>query len=159
VRLKSETLDEAGRVVATSYFTKIDYEARPSMEELQPRSLPPAPHEALLPPGPPYPTVQAAQPHAPFAIREPSLPEGFQLRGVWVSGQGPRRSVILRYSDRVSSFTLFQFPLGKRAAVRPEGVPRRPRPGIAQWFGSDRVYLAVGQLRPKLLMQVADSLK
>ncbi|MCC6728073.1 MAG: hypothetical protein IT208_01915 [Chthonomonadales bacterium] len=159
VRLRQETVSPRGDVVSTSYFTRIDYDAPLDPGEFAPGSLPKAPREALLPARPPLDSVEAAQPLVAYTIRQPRPPPGFALRGVWVTGSRPLQTVILRYSDAVNSFTLFQRPrpVGPGAG---RALPERPRvrAGAAQWASGDRVFTLVGALRPDLMRRIAGSL-
>jgi len=165
VRLKNEDLDPQGNVISTSYFTKIDYAPVFDPQEFRPAALPNVPHEALLPPSPPLASVQEAQQRAGFSIREPSLPAGFHFNGAWVvPGPPGSQTVILRYTDGVNAFTLFQHP------GRPHGGPLlrpglkgalRPllRNGVAHWVSDDRAFTLLGNLKPENARQIVDSLR
>jgi outer membrane lipoprotein-sorting protein len=156
VRLKYNNLDPAGRVVSETYFTKIDFNPQFSDSAFRPGSLPDVPHEALLPKGKPYASVSAAQPYAPYPIREPSVPEGYRLDGVWVV-RGPNRiTVILRYTDGVNSFALFESPAPGRRAVK--WRPGLMRNGVAQWADEGMAFVLIGNLKTESARTIVDSL-
>lgn len=166
VRLKNEELDPQGNVISTSYFTRIDYAPSFSPAEFHPTSLPSAPYAPLLPPTPPLPSVQAAQDQVAYTIRQPSLPAGFRFSGAWVvPGQGGRQTTILRYTDGVNVFTLFQIPARPRVAgarLRPGGKLRgdaRLRNGVAHWMSGDQTFTLLGNLKPENAQQVIESLR
>jgi hypothetical protein len=158
VRLRMEDVGARGEVVSTSYFTTVDYAPVFDPKEFRPDSLPAVPHEPMLPAKPPLASVQAAQQQVAYPIREPAVPEGYRLNGVWVVNQpGQRRTVILRYTDGVNTFALFQHPLGPRAADSP-GFPRT-RSGVTQWIAGGRLYLLIGNLKPESVRQIVSSLR
>jgi MucB/RseB N-terminal domain len=75
-----------------------------------------------------FKSLQEAQSKLPFQPIEPnsaSLPMGFRLEGVWVFGPDKvhpnQRSVLLKYTDGVSSFCLYErvVPAGKQPISRP----------------------------------------
>ena len=156
VRLKYNNLDPSGRVVSETYFTKIEYNPQFAAADFRPGSLPDVPHEALLPKGKPYASVSAAQPFAPYPIREPSVPEGYRLDGVWVV-RGPNRvTTILRYTDGVNSFALFESPApGKRAVKWRPGLMRN---GAAQWADEGMAFVLIGNLKTESARTIVDSL-
>ena len=159
VRLKYNNLDPAGGVVSETYFTKIDYEPAFSPADFRPASLPNVPHEPLLPSGRPFPTIATAQERVPYPIREPVAPDGFRLGGAWVVNSGNRLTTILRYTDGVNNFALFQSPLPKRPASTERMRPVRMRNGVAQWVSGGRGYILIGNLKPENVRAIADSLR
>lgn len=163
VRLKNEEIDPQGTVVSTSYFTKIDYSPSFNPKEFHPASLPPAPHEPLFPSQRPLASISEAQQRVTYTIREPSVPAGFRLDGVWVVRLlGQRRVTILRYTDGVNTFALFQQPLPAASRTR-QGSNPRPRAGrlsndVVHWVSGDRVYTLIGKLAPETARQIVESL-
>ena len=159
VRLKYQSLDASGRVASETYFTRVDYQPDFTATDFQPSSLPNVPHEPLLPKKPPLATVSAAQAQAPYTIREPSVPEGFRLNGVWVVPGGNRRhTTILRYTDGVNSFALFQSPAGGNRPIRAGGRLPRFRNGVAQWTANGMGYILIGNLKPESVSTISESL-
>jgi hypothetical protein len=80
------------------------------------------------------------------------------LTGVWIAEAGARRTTILRYSDGVNSFTLFQAPApGRRPGVGNRRV--RSRNGVAQWASGARAYILIGNLKQEAVQSIADSLQ
>ena len=69
-------------------------------------------------PAPQYRTMQDAQGHLPFIPLEPSAqaqPANFRLDGVWGFGEDRAhpflRSVLMRFTDGVASFSLYERPV------------------------------------------------
>jgi outer membrane lipoprotein-sorting protein len=160
VRLKIEDADPLGNVISTSYFTRIDYAPTFLPRDFSPASLPNVPHEPLLPDTLPLPSVQAAQQQVPYPIHEPSLPEGFSLKGVWVVPSAGPPVTILRYTDGVITFALFQYParLPIQAPQRKRMPPPRLIHGAARWISGDRSYFLIGNLKPESFRQIVSSL-
>lgn len=160
VRLKIEDADPQGNVISTSYFTRIDYSPSFLPRDFSPASLPNVPHEPLLPDTPPLPNVQAAQQQVPYPIYEPSLPAEFTLTGVWVAPPAGQPVTILRYTDGVITFALFQHPvrLPQNAPERRRVPPARLINGAARWISGDRSYFLIGNLKPETFRQIVSSL-
>jgi outer membrane lipoprotein-sorting protein len=162
VRLRHETLDAAGSVLSTTYVTTIDYNPTFDPSEFRADSLPAVRHEPLLPSSPSLGTVQAAQALVAYPIRQPVVPLGFTLTGVWAVGAPAKRTTILRYGDGVNVFALYEHPLPRANASLPLG-PRRPLPryrnGVAHWAAADRTYTLIGDLAPAAVRAVAESLR
>jgi outer membrane lipoprotein-sorting protein len=160
VRLKIEDADPQGNVISTSYFTRVEYAPIFRPRDFSPASLPNVPHEPLLPDTPPLPNVQAAQQQVPYPIREPSLPAGFSLKGVWVVPSAGPPVTILRYTDGVITFALFQHPA--RLPINAPEQKRMPPPrlinGAARWISGDRSYFLIGNLKPESFQQIVSSL-
>jgi hypothetical protein len=158
VRLKSEQLNAQGAVTMTSYFTKIDYTPTFEPDDFRPATLPRVRHEASLPSGPPLPSVQAAQQQVDYTIREPALPAGFRLAGVWVVELPAAKVTVLRYTDGPNNFTLFeQMARGKAASPPPSS--RAPRRNLRHWIARGVSFTIMGNVRPVTLLQVVDSLQ
>lgn len=163
VRLRTEDVDVRGNVTQTSYFTKVDYTPVFDPNDFLPRFLPNVPHEAQFPSGPPLANVQAAQQQVTYPIREPSLPEGYRLTGIWVVAPGPGREVtILRYTDGVTTFALFQQP-APRALLNNNNAPKvgivHRINGAVHWVSGDRHFTLLGNVRREAERVVVDSLK
>jgi len=157
VRLKSEQLNAQGAVTMTSYFTKIDYTPTFGPTDFAPASLPRVRHEASLPSGPPLPTVQAAQQQVDYTIREPALPAGFQIAGVWVVELPGAKVTVLRYTDGPNNFTLFEQKARQKALA---AAPRKPlRRNLRHWIADGVSFSLMGNLRPATLLQIVDSLQ
>lgn len=162
VRLRNEAFSSAGVMLSTSYFTRIDYSVRYSPGEFTPASLPSAPVDAAVPASPPLASVAEAQIGTSFSIREPSLPVRYSLKGVWVSGTGRKRSVILRYSDGVNALLLVQRHLADQASRRvgpPASTTPQRRWGVAYWVSDDMVYTLTGTVRPEIMRRIVESLR
>jgi negative regulator of sigma E activity len=163
VRLRTDELNAEGSVIQTSYFTKVDYAPSFEAKEFSPASLPNVPHEPRFPAQPPLPDVETAQQQVNYPIRQPDLPEGFRLSGVWVAdGLGGRKIVILRYTDGVTNFALFQQPIAPKPGMPPfsNGKPRmQRRNSVVHWAAGDRLYTLVGNVRLDTARQVVESVK
>lgn len=158
VRLKSEQLNAQGAVTMTSYFTKIDYTPDFEPGDFRPAALPKVRREASLPSGPPLPSVQAAQQQVDYTIREPALPAGFRLAGVWVVELPAAKVTVLRYTDGPNNFTLFeQKARQKAAASAPNGSA--PHRNLRHWIADGVSFTIMGNVRPVTFGQIIDSLQ
>lgn len=163
VRLRFEELNAQGSVIQSSYFTKVDYAPAFTPGDFLPRSLPNVPHEAQFPTRPPLPNVQAAQQQVSYTIREPSLPEGCRLTGVWVVTPAPGREVtIIRYTDGVTTFALFQQPAPRALlnnANKPAARAVFKTNGVIHWLSGDRHFTLLGNITRETARQIVDSLR
>ncbi|MDE2125123.1 MAG: hypothetical protein KGJ62_00860 [Armatimonadetes bacterium] len=118
-------------------------------------------------PGDQFQTLAEAAPHSPFAVLQPTrLPPGYSPHGVWVFGgrnPNPRAtSLLLRYSNGVSSFSLYQHiaPATVRAQVPAAFTFRR---SVERWVVSDGqrtvVVIYMGDLSPANVRAVYESLR
>jgi negative regulator of sigma E activity len=161
VRLRTEELNAQGSVVQTSYFTKIEYLTAPEPRDFQPNTLPNVPHEAVFPNGPPLPNVQAAQSRVLYTIREPAMPAGFRISGVWLVDPGiGRQTTVLRYTDGVRSFALFEQPLPPKLENKGKFMGKvHHHNGVAHWSSENLVFTLIGNLRADTVDQIVDSLR
>ncbi|MEP6756182.1 MAG: sigma-E factor regulatory protein RseB domain-containing protein [Chthonomonadales bacterium] len=160
VRLRYEEMNSQGSVVQTSYFNRIDYTTAPDPKEFRPDSLPNVPHEAEFPKSAPLASVQSAQPLVNFQLHEPTPPSGYHLSGVWVVAPSKDRQVaILRYTDGVRTFAIFQQALPVKA--KPGKLPTsiRHNNGVSHWTSMDSVFTLIGNLRRDSVQQIVDSEK
>lgn len=160
VRLKSEQLNAQDSVTLTTYFTKIDYTPTFDPADFSPGSLPRVKHEASLPNGPPLANVQAAQQQVDYTLREPVLPSGFRLAGVWVVGlPGGHNVTVLRYTDGPNNFTLFEQKARQKPAAATAQGANPMRRNLRHWISGDVSFSLLGNIRPITLKQIADSLQ
>jgi hypothetical protein len=159
VRLKSEQLNAHGAVSVTSYFTKIDYSPTFAPADFQPAALPRVRREASLPSGPPLANIQAAQRLVDYAIREPSVPAGVHLVGVWVVELPGGKVTVLRYSDGPNNFNLFEQRARSNAANAPSPTVGSPRRNLRHWTSGGVAFSLIGNLRPATMQQISDSLQ
>jgi len=122
------------------------------------------PHEAILPSTEPLPTVEAAQRLVAYTIRQPQLPPAFELSGAWVVARPAARSTtILRYTNGISTVTLFQYPLAVPAWRQVEPPSAQPAPrlrgGGMMWQSGGRTYYLVGYLSPDVVDRLVASLR
>jgi outer membrane lipoprotein-sorting protein len=160
VRLKHETVDQAGAVIVSSYFTKITYGPQLDPDDFRPDRLPPAPVEAQIPSSPPLESVAEAQRLVGFLVRVPALPPRFRLKGLWATGGPAAKGVLLQYTDGVNTVVL-----GQRRLPRTGAAPRvadgavRSRRGVAFWVSGDKVYTLFANVRPEVLRRIVESLR
>lgn len=160
VRLKTEQLNAQGNVTSASYFTKIDYTPTFDPKDFRPDTLPRVEHEPGLPPGPPLASVQAAQQQVTYTLREPILPAGFRLMGVWVVERpGDRKITVLRYTDGANTFALFEQPVKPNARPAPLAPAKLQRRALRHWMAGGLQFTLVGSLRPATLEQIVRSLQ
>ncbi len=159
--LISRTYLTAVRLGPTAGVTDKTF-ARPNQKGLNINSL--FPNSAR------YDTLASAAPHLPFAPLVPvPPPAGFQLSGVWVFGMEDNRpgneSILLRYSDGVGNFSLFE-KRSPRPPAPPKNpnAPRRYRGSMARWeialpAGGSAGVTYIGHLTPDQLGLLHDSLR
>jgi hypothetical protein len=139
IQLKNEIWNAAG-FVSRTYL--INIVIGPQAGVIQNDFQPPVFRSARINPmfprqTPQYQSVAEAASQLPFAPMEPSqLPPGFHISGVWVfkrSGNRPveRTSILMRYTDNVTYFSLFERVLPPDAP--PPRTPRNARLGIERW--------------------------
>lgn len=168
IQLKHEVSGAAG-LISRTYMSSIvvGTSAAVQPEDFNPRQMRNAAVSPELPKATtPFLSVQDAAGELPFAPVEPALlPTGYHLVGVWVFGpraarlQG-RGAVLLRYSDNLTNFTLFE-------RVNPRPVAR-PRAGatdrdIQFWRVSvptgELTVNYIGRLSPDEIRGIHDSLR
>jgi outer membrane lipoprotein-sorting protein len=164
VRLKTEDVDAHGSTISTSYFTSIDYNYKPNPRDFSPESLPDVPHVLMFPNKPPFATIEEAEAKAGYDIKAPAVRPGFHLNGIWVTpGFRNERTTILRYTDGVNTFALFERPINKEHATswmrRPEAHELHFRDGAAVWASEDRIYTILGNLRRESIVEIYNSLR
>ena len=112
-------------------------------------------------PIPQFKTLQDAQQNLIFSPLEPSpLPPGFQPRGVWVFA----KAVLLRYTDGVATFSLYEHQVA--ATKNPNAYivpPRMYERNVQRWRISvstgDIEIDYIGHLPPAQAQAVHDSLR
>ena len=161
VRLKMEDVNSQGNVISTSYFNSINYSPNFDPKDFKPEALPSVPHEPLLPRSKPLGSVQDAQTQAGFNVREPAVKPGFHLSGAWVvNGSGTSHAVILRYTDGVNTFALFQQPIPLRFRKDEDHIKKlNTRAGIAHWQTEDQIFTLIGNLRRETVEGIYQSLR
>ena len=126
--------------------------------------------ESLFPNSARYDNLDAATPNLPFSPLVPSPPPaGFRLSGVWIFNVNQKRagsgSILLRYSDGVGNFSLYE-RLSNTAPAPPKNpnARRRFRGGIVNWKetlpnggGIDVTY--IGHLTPEQIGLLHDTLR
>lgn len=162
VKLKTEDVRPDGTVASTSYYTKINFtDAIPDRKfKIEPPAGVRVEHEVAQPP--PVP-IKEAQRQVDFRILEPSyLPPGFKPLGASVVPFRGGKLVAVRYTDGVSSFSLFQTPgrtLDRKFLHRLHKGPVRPDKGVYSWRHGNLNLTIVGQLPPDQISKVASSVK
>lgn len=161
VRLKAEDTAPNGTVTSVSYYTRIDF--RNSIPDDKFHFEPPAGtrihHDRMAEMMP----LQKARDAAGFKVLVPSyLPQGFKEVGAAVRPFRGAKMVTIRYSDGVSSFSLFQSPgntLAPKFRRRLESGPLRPGAGICSWRIGDLNLTIVGQIPQAQLERIAASVR
>jgi outer membrane lipoprotein-sorting protein len=165
VRLKIEDFNPQGQPISTSFLTRIDYASAPDDRDFLPLALPPVPRVAFIPATPPLSTIAEAAAASGGTVKEPSLPSGYRLDGIWVMrGRADRKTTVIRLTDGETSMVLYQTPIP--SAPEPMGGPlalldREPRfmPDGAQWSDGERLYLLICMGRRDAMRQVVESLR
>lgn len=162
VKLKTEDIGPGGVVVSTSCYTRIDFVS--AIPDQKFRFEPPPGVRVEQEGVPPHMlSVGDAQRQVKFRILEPSyLPAGFKPVGATVVPFRGGKLVALRYTDGVSSFSLFQTPgqtLNPRFLQRLHEGPVRPGKGIYSWRHGDLNLTLVGRFPADEAGRIADSVK
>jgi hypothetical protein len=156
-------------LVSRSTFTNISIgpAAKVSPKDFSPPFLQGAQTNPLFPPhAKQLRTVAEARPLLPFPPVEPAaLPPGFRLASVWVFPGPPQSqpedsSVLLRYSEGVTSFVLYERPArshSRRFRNRGEGRSLQRWQTAAPSGTLDITY--IGHLAPEQARVVRDSLR
>ncbi len=112
IQLKNEKSDAMGRVLSHRYLTSITVGPSTVLpQDFNLSRLKQAQVRPLFPPNSQYKSLEQAQGHLPFApIIPTALPTGFHLAGVWVfpGGNNQPQFVLLRFTDEVTSFGLYE---------------------------------------------------
>ena len=121
----------------------------------------------LFPDGTRFDSLEAARPQLPFTPLVPSAdPSGFRLSGVWVFNVNPKKpgsgSVLLRYNDGMSNFSLFERINGRARAAAAR--PGKYRGSMQNWRlalpdGSAMEVTYIGHLTPEQVAALHDSLR
>ena len=162
VKLKIEELGSDGKVLSSSYYTKINYV----------KSIPESKFHIDLPDG--YRvykrddranimSLDAARKSASFRLMEPTyLPSGFKAIGVKVIPFRHGQLVTIRYTDGVNPVSLFQTQQresGHRFLDRLHNGQIEPGHEIYSWQKDNLNLTLIGQLSQKELHKIADSVK
>lgn len=127
IQLKNEKSDAMGRVLSHRYLTSVTVGSNVvTPQDFNLNYLKQAQIRPLFPPNSQYRSLEQAQGHLPFVPLVPTtLPTGFQLGGVWVfpGGNSQMQFVLLRFTDGVTSFSLYE-----------RIVPSTAKPGRAPAF-------------------------
>ncbi len=167
VRLKQEISSGAG-LVSRSYLTSIALgEAAGVDSKIFDPSFGNAKLNALFPPTSRFSTVEEARGLLSFApVLPASLPWGFGVTGVWVfPSRNPKlpenSSILLRYSNGIETFSLFEKP--RRGMNAPAKTPKIGRRSVLRWgvtvSGGQIELTYVGHLTPDQAQQMIESLR
>ena len=167
LRLKTEEIGPQGRVLSSSYFLKIDLHPRLSRADFQRPATPPGVRfERRIRES--FRTIREAQAHMPFALRAPKyLPRGYTLREVYVTRFGEHRVAAQRYTNGLSTITLFQtnaanaeMPGRKQRPPRAgsDPMPRRA-PQVRTWRAGSLAFTLIGDLPEAEMARIAASVR
>ncbi|HUV03664.1 MAG TPA: MucB/RseB C-terminal domain-containing protein [Armatimonadota bacterium] len=161
IKLKTEDIAPDGATASMSYYTRIDFVNTIPHEKFR-LEPPPGFRVERQAPADLVP-IDKAQESAGFRVLAPTyLPPGFKLVGAAVQSFRRGRLVVIRYTDGVSSFSLFETPervLKPRFLARLHEGPVRPRKGIYSWQVGNLNLTIVGQLPIDQIRKVASSVK
>lgn len=171
VKLKQEISGPMGRLISRSYFTDIAYGPASGVvpKDFEPAFLQNTHPNPLFPADAKhFDTVAQAASQLPFAPMEPgTLPTGFALRGIWLfpsPAKAAPPAVLLRYSDGVTIFNLFEKPVRANNAPLTDRTKQRiTQRYIQRWrlgatAGTMEV-VYIGNLPARSVKQVFDSLR
>jgi len=162
IKLKTEDIAPDGSVASTSYYTEIDFVNSISDEKFRFDAPPGVRVEREAGPPGALPLDKARE-MVKFRILEPAhLPPGFKFVGASVMPFREGKFVALRYSDGVTSFSLFQTPgrtLHPKFLHRLHEGPVRPGKGIYSWRRGELNLTLVGPLSSEEIRKIAASMK
>ncbi len=161
IKLKTEDIAPDGTMISTSYYTRIDFTRIPREKfHFEP---PPGVRIGQGPVQLQIMPIDRAQRMVSFRIREPKyLPSGFKLVGATVIPFRQGKLVGLRYSDGVTSFSLFQAQgrvLDPQFLRRLQRDPLRAGKGAFSWKCGDINLTLVGSIPSEEINKIADSIK
>jgi negative regulator of sigma E activity len=161
IKLKTEDIGPDGAVASMSYFTRIDFVDSIPNEKFH--IEPPPGVRVERETGPALLPLEKAQQAVRFRILKPSyVPSGYKLAGTSLFPFREGKVVALRYTDGVTSFSLFQAPgrmLDRKFLERLHDGPVRPGRGIYSWREDGLNLTIVGQLPEDQMRKVAASVK
>jgi len=162
IKLKTEDIAHDGTVLSMSYYTKINFVNTVPAEKF--RIQPPAGVRVERQPACPKSIpIEKARKQVNFRILEPGyLPPGFKLAGATVVPFRHGKLVALRYTDGVSTISLFQTPgrvLSPKFLRRLHEGPVQPGKGIYSWRHGNINLTIVGRIPTDEMRRVAGSLK
>lgn len=156
LRLKTEEIDPRGNVTSFSYFLSLDLHPKLTPQDFERPSPPPG--VRIVPErGESYDSLREAQKHVPFSLRAPGyLPPGYRLRVVHVTRFQGHPVVSQRYTNGLSSFTLFQ----TNAEMPPHRQKSSSRDArIRTWRDGSLAFALIGSLSEDAMRRVADSVR
>lgn len=163
VKLKTEDISGDGTVLSMSYYTRIEFVDSIPEDKFRIDPAPGVRVEHERPSGPPLMPIEKLKREAGFRILEPSyLPAGFKLVGGNLMPFRSTKLVVLRYTDGVTSFSLFQAPehvLDRKFLERLHQGPVRPGKGVYSWRENGLNLTIVGHLHPDQIRKIAASVK
>lgn len=162
VKLRTEEINSDGTVVSMSYYTKIEFvnsipDSKFHLDPPQGVRIDHDEHE-------PHPMpVERARREAGFHLLEPAyLPRGFKLAGAVIIPFREGKIVGLRYTDGVSTISMFQTPgdkLSPKFIERLQHGPARSGTGVYSWREGKISLTIVGRISQDQIRQIAGSVK
>jgi len=161
VKLRTEDVGPDGTVLSMSYYTKISFVDRidPDKFHIEP------PRGIRVVKQPEWKTapISEIKKIAGFEVLEPTyLPKGFKAVGASLIPFRRNRMVVIRYSDGVSSLSLFQAPgrvLDPKFLARLHEGPVKPGQGMYSWKTDGVNLTIVSQISMDEIRKVAASVK
>ncbi len=162
VKMKTEDVAPNGTVTSTSYYARITF-----LEDVPDAKFhidPPPGYRVERKAGPPgLLPIDKARKMVRFQLATPRyLPAGFRLAGAAVEPFRGSHIVGLRYTNNVSSFSLFQTPekaLNPRFMERLHEGPVRPGRGVYSWKKGSLNLTLVGNLTSDQIKRISGSIK
>lgn len=162
IKLKTEDIGPDGTVLSTSYYTKIEFLDKLPQEKFQ-FEPPPGVKIERGPARTQVMPLEKVRQLVKFRILEPTyLPNGFKCIGATAIPFRQGKIVVLRYSDGILSFSLFQTP----GRVLDRGFLQRLRQGpspsgknIYSWRRGDLNLTLVGPIPLHEVQKIAESVR
>jgi negative regulator of sigma E activity len=161
IKLKTQDIAPDGTLLSMSYYKEIDF-----VDQIDERKfhldIPPGVHVVRQPQWKTVP-LDKVKKYAGFKVLEPTyLPKGFRAVGASLIPFRHGKMVVVRYTDGVSSFSLFQTPshmLDRKFLARLHEGPVKPREGIYSWKADGLNLTIVGQISMDEIRKIAASIK
>ena len=162
VKLRTDDIAPNGKLISSSYYTSIDFVDSIPNEKFR-IDKPAGARVERDPIRPGLMSIDKLQRLVGFQIMKPSyLPDGFKLVGGTVRPFRGGKLVVLRYSDGVNSFSLFQTParmLNPKFMERLHRDPSRAGVDTYTWQSRGSNLTIVGSITQEQVHRVADSVR
>jgi outer membrane lipoprotein-sorting protein len=164
VRLKSVETNAAGKVQSSSSFIQVKFmDSIPASNFAMPVPAGVTVTRSPMMDARHFKTVPEAQPEVNFKVVTPTyIPSGFKQAGVTVSHFRGLKLVSIRFTDNISSYSIFETPLeavhGPFMRGLRDGQAQNPGQGMYFWKVGTLNVSVLGHLEPSEVKRIVDSM-